>query len=58
MIDKNNYMTSEESELLEKDIASQVDNLINNLDDKSKFRKKENCRKISIVKEGDIIANE
>jgi hypothetical protein len=58
MIDKSNYMTSYESDLLEKDMSTQVDTLIDNLNDKSIFRKKDTSKNISIVKEGDIIANE
>ena len=48
MIDKSNYMTNEEIEVLENDIAKQVSSLKENLLDKSKFRKK--SINVSVVK--------
>jgi len=56
MLDPKKYITDEEMKIIEDDIASQVSFLKSDLEDKTKFIKKD--RKISIMREGDVDADE
>ena len=58
MIDKETYMTECEDNILKQNITTQVDKLLENLQDESKFRRKSDKINISIMKEGDEYADE
>ena len=58
MIERNTYLTNEEKKIIDESIDSQIDDLKKNLEDSSKFKKKNLLDKIHIVKEGDSNGNE